>query len=214
MRDRTRTLPGAVGARVRHRRDRLPGPPQRADSADVHRADAELGEPDAGRVQPLACRSNHAGQIFAFFVIAVAAAEAAVGLAIVISLFRLTQDRAHGRGRQAASTERSTASLEPCYGKQGSTRHRAVPAARGDRSTACSARGSTANGATRKTVHCGRVPVGRAVVRARAGLLRAAVHAAAHGDADAQRRAHATPRTSGSRSTLDGRTRAGATCAS
>ena len=32
---------------------------------------------------------NHAGQIFAFFVIAVAAAEAAVGLAILISLFRL-----------------------------------------------------------------------------------------------------------------------------
>jgi NADH-quinone oxidoreductase subunit K len=33
--------------------------------------------------------SNHIGQEFAFFVIAVAAAEAAVGLAIVISLFRL-----------------------------------------------------------------------------------------------------------------------------
>ncbi len=32
---------------------------------------------------------NHAGQLFAFFVIAVAAAEAAVGLAIVISLYRL-----------------------------------------------------------------------------------------------------------------------------
>jgi len=32
---------------------------------------------------------NHAGQIFAFFVIAVAAAEAAVGLAIVLSFFRL-----------------------------------------------------------------------------------------------------------------------------
>jgi NADH-quinone oxidoreductase subunit K len=32
---------------------------------------------------------NHAGQVFAFFVIAVAAAEVAVGLAIVISLFRL-----------------------------------------------------------------------------------------------------------------------------
>ena len=32
---------------------------------------------------------NHTGQLFAFFVIAVAAAEAAVGLAIVISLFRL-----------------------------------------------------------------------------------------------------------------------------
>ncbi len=37
------------------------------------------------RFQP----SNHAGQLFAFFVIAVAAAEAAVGLAILISLFRL-----------------------------------------------------------------------------------------------------------------------------
>jgi NADH-quinone oxidoreductase subunit K len=32
---------------------------------------------------------NHAGQLFAFFVNAVAAAEAAVGLAIVISLYRL-----------------------------------------------------------------------------------------------------------------------------
>ena len=32
---------------------------------------------------------NHTGQVFAFFVIAVAAAEAAVGLAILISLFRL-----------------------------------------------------------------------------------------------------------------------------
>lgn len=32
---------------------------------------------------------DHAGQLFAFFVIAVAAAEAAVGLAIVIALYRL-----------------------------------------------------------------------------------------------------------------------------
>ena len=32
---------------------------------------------------------DHHGQVFAFFVIAVAAAEAAVGLAILISLFRL-----------------------------------------------------------------------------------------------------------------------------
>ncbi len=32
---------------------------------------------------------NHTGQMFAFFVMAVAAAEAAVGLAIVVSLFRL-----------------------------------------------------------------------------------------------------------------------------
>jgi len=34
---------------------------------------------------------NHAGQRFAFFVIAVAAAEAAVGLALVLNLFRLTK---------------------------------------------------------------------------------------------------------------------------
>ncbi len=32
---------------------------------------------------------NNAGQVFAFFVIAVAAAEAAVGLAIVLSFFRV-----------------------------------------------------------------------------------------------------------------------------
>ena len=32
---------------------------------------------------------NHGGQVFAFFVIAVAAAEAAVGLAIVLSFYRV-----------------------------------------------------------------------------------------------------------------------------
>ena len=32
---------------------------------------------------------NHSGQIFAFFVIAVAAAEAAVGLAIVLAFYRV-----------------------------------------------------------------------------------------------------------------------------
>ncbi len=32
---------------------------------------------------------DHTGQMFAFFIIAVAAAEAAVGLAIVLALFRL-----------------------------------------------------------------------------------------------------------------------------
>lgn len=34
---------------------------------------------------------GHGGQLFAFFVIAVAAAEAAVGLAILISLYRLNK---------------------------------------------------------------------------------------------------------------------------
>ena len=35
--------------------------------------------------------ANHAGQVFAFFVIAIAAAEAAVGLSIVIGVYRLRQ---------------------------------------------------------------------------------------------------------------------------
>lgn len=43
--------------------------------------------------------TNHAGQVFAFFIIAVAAAEAAVGLAIVLSFYRLKKsvdsDEAH-----------------------------------------------------------------------------------------------------------------------
>ncbi|MGB5366242.1 MAG: NADH-quinone oxidoreductase subunit K, partial [Polyangiales bacterium] len=37
------------------------------------------------RVNP----ANHDGQVFAFFVIAVAAAEAAVGLAILIAYYRI-----------------------------------------------------------------------------------------------------------------------------
>jgi NADH-quinone oxidoreductase subunit K len=32
---------------------------------------------------------DHAGQVFAFFVVAVAAAEAAVGLAIIVAVYRL-----------------------------------------------------------------------------------------------------------------------------
>jgi NADH-quinone oxidoreductase subunit K len=36
-------------------------------------------------------QDDHNGQIFAFFVIAVAAAEAAVGLAIGLSIYRLTK---------------------------------------------------------------------------------------------------------------------------
>lgn len=42
---------------------------------------------------------NHAGQVFAFFVIAVAAAEAAVGLAILIALYRLNRHIETDRAR-------------------------------------------------------------------------------------------------------------------
>ena len=52
----------------------------------VDRADAERREPDLRRVRPAAGTVD--GQIIAFFVMTVAAAEAAVGLAIVIALFR------------------------------------------------------------------------------------------------------------------------------
>ena len=44
--------------------------------------------------------SNHDGQVFAFFVIAIAAAEAAVGLAIVIAYYRL---------KKSVETDRATA---------------------------------------------------------------------------------------------------------
>ena len=43
----------------------------------------------AGNVVEAAARIPQTGQVFAFFVIAVAAAEAAVGLAIVLSFYRL-----------------------------------------------------------------------------------------------------------------------------
>jgi NADH-quinone oxidoreductase subunit K len=43
----------------------------------------------AGRVGAAAYNGAHTGQLFAFFVIAAEAAEVAVGLAIVLSLFRV-----------------------------------------------------------------------------------------------------------------------------
>ena len=49
--DGPRGLPRRVDAPVRDRRLRLPGPSQRDPDADLHRADAERGEPVAGRLQ-------------------------------------------------------------------------------------------------------------------------------------------------------------------
>ncbi len=62
------------------------GPPQRHHPVHVRRADAQRGEPGLRRARPRTPASQ--GQVFVFFVIAVAAAEAAVGLAIIISVFR------------------------------------------------------------------------------------------------------------------------------
>ena len=47
----------------------------------------DLAAPN-GRIQAMGGSSNHVGQIFSLFIIAVAAAEAAIGLAIVIALMR------------------------------------------------------------------------------------------------------------------------------
>ena len=68
----------------------LPPAEEPAGPAHEHRAHAQRGQPDPGRVQP-APAAEPRGQVFAFFVIAVAAAEAAVGLAIVLSFFRVRQ---------------------------------------------------------------------------------------------------------------------------
>jgi len=68
---------------------RRAGAAQRAGGLHVHRADAQRRQPDLPRLRPpVRRRRRHAGPRLAFFIIAVAAAEAAIGLAIVIAVFR------------------------------------------------------------------------------------------------------------------------------
>jgi NADH-quinone oxidoreductase subunit K len=55
----------------------------------VARVDAERGEPGAGGV--LAFNNDLNGQVMVFFVITVAAAEVAVGLALIVALYRRRQ---------------------------------------------------------------------------------------------------------------------------
>ena len=74
---------------VHDRRGRRADAPQRDHRLHVRRADAQRREPDVRRVR--AGRTASAGQVFVFFVMTVAAAEAAVGLAIIIALFRHRQ---------------------------------------------------------------------------------------------------------------------------
>ena len=78
-----------LGRAVHDRRRRRADAPQRDHRVHVRRADAQRGEPDVRRVR--AGRTASAGQVFVFFVMTVAAAEAAVGLAIIIALFRHRQ---------------------------------------------------------------------------------------------------------------------------
>ena len=65
----------------------------------VRRADAQRGQPVAGHLLPIS--GNLDGQIIAFFVMVVAAAEVVVGLAIIMSIFR-TRRSASRRRREPA----------------------------------------------------------------------------------------------------------------
>ena len=73
-------------APLRHRDARRARAAQRDHHVPLHRAPAERGEPQRSWRSPICGAST--GQIFVFFVMTVAAAEAAVGLAIIISIFR------------------------------------------------------------------------------------------------------------------------------
>jgi NADH-quinone oxidoreductase subunit K len=64
----------------------LPQPQERDPAADVHRTDAARGEHQLHRV--FALLGDTDGQVFVFFILTVAAAEAAIGLAILVVLFR------------------------------------------------------------------------------------------------------------------------------
>ena len=59
------------------------------------RVDAERREPFAGRLLPLHVGAdglpNYNAQVLVFFIITVAAAEVAVGLAIIVALYRARQ---------------------------------------------------------------------------------------------------------------------------
>ena len=75
-----------VGAAVHHRRRRRAGPAQRDRGVHVRRADAQRREPGARHLRP--DQRHLDGQVMAFFVMVVAAAEVVVGLAIIMSIFR------------------------------------------------------------------------------------------------------------------------------
>ena len=62
-------------------------PAQRGGGPDGRRADAQRRQRQPRRLQPASWWAALAGQTFALFVIVLAAAEAAVGLAIVLSIF-------------------------------------------------------------------------------------------------------------------------------
>jgi hypothetical protein len=79
---------------VRAGRGRLSLPPQHHHRVHVHRADAQRREPELRRTFSYQHKQVN-GHIFAFFVMVVAAAEAAVGLAIILTVFKNRADLEH-----------------------------------------------------------------------------------------------------------------------
>ncbi len=59
-----------------------------ADHFHVHRVDVECRQPGDGCISSSVASKSFSGQIFVFFVIAVAAAEVAVGLALIVEIFK------------------------------------------------------------------------------------------------------------------------------
>jgi NADH:ubiquinone oxidoreductase subunit 6 (subunit J) len=80
-------LPAAERISVCLRRDRISDQAQHHHHLHVDRVDAERRESFLRRIRGALARAL-AGQIFVFFVMVVAAAEAAVGLAIIIAVYR------------------------------------------------------------------------------------------------------------------------------
>jgi NADH-quinone oxidoreductase subunit J len=81
-----RSLRDAERRALRRRLPRRPRPAQHARDLHVPRAHARGGDPGARRV--LAFQRDEDGDVFVFFILTVAAAEVAVGLAIIVALFR------------------------------------------------------------------------------------------------------------------------------
>jgi hypothetical protein len=80
-------LPRPRRAALRDRRGRhLPQPQEPHHAADGDRADAARREHELRRL--LAPPGRPSGQVFVFFILTVAAAESAIGLAILVALFR------------------------------------------------------------------------------------------------------------------------------
>ena len=99
-------------------------PPQRHRHVHVRRADAQRGQPDAGHLRP--DDGDLDGQIVAFFVMVVAAAEVVVGLGIIMSIFRSRRVRLRRR-RELAEVLRRTCDVRTARSGDVAARHRRRP---------------------------------------------------------------------------------------